>query len=141
MRITLDNGLLELIVVLSGPHPGGRGRYELGGVERCDLVPVHVTGERPVEDAFIPLEELPYAGFHPVLSRSGQGLCGPEAETVGQAVPWSSGLSLPQIFSRTTTSSTPVCELRQNINPGRPESSRALTTVPSIQRTRAPAVT
>src|SRR5437762_11931906 len=68
-RIALRHYLLELIVVLSGHHSGGRGRYELGSIERCDLIHVHVAAKRLVEEALVSLEELPCAGFYHLLSK------------------------------------------------------------------------
>src|SRR5688500_8206196 len=64
VRITARHDLLELIVVLSGHDPGRRGRYEVRGIQRCDLIHVYVAAEGPFEKAFVSLEELPYAGLH-----------------------------------------------------------------------------
>src|SRR6185503_5911523 len=68
-RIALRHALLELLVVLSGRHSGRRSRYELGSIQRRDLIHVHVAAEAPIEAALVPLEELPHAGFDHLCSR------------------------------------------------------------------------
>ncbi len=38
----MRHDLLELIVVFSGHDPGRRRRYEVEGIQRCDLIHVYV---------------------------------------------------------------------------------------------------
>jgi hypothetical protein len=75
-RITLRHDLLELIVVLSSRHPGRRGGYELGSIQRRDLIHVHLAAEGLIEEARASTEELSYAGFHHLLSKCSYGLHG-----------------------------------------------------------------
>jgi hypothetical protein len=56
VRITLRHDLLELIVVLSGHNPGRRGAYELGSIQRCDLIHVHIAAKGLIEKALVSLE-------------------------------------------------------------------------------------
>ncbi|CAK7261354.1 protein of unknown function (plasmid) [Shinella sp. WSC3-e] len=66
--IALRHELLELVVVLSGFHSGGRSTYKLGSIQRCELVHIDLAGEGPIEKALVSLEQSPYAGFHHLLS-------------------------------------------------------------------------
>jgi hypothetical protein len=57
---------------LSGYHPGRRGRYELGSIQRCEIIHIHVAAEGPIEEALVSPEEVPYAGFpRAVLAKGG----------------------------------------------------------------------
>src|SRR4030088_1055215 len=75
-RIALHHDLLELIVVLSAYHPGGRGRYELGSIQGSDLIHIHVAAEGPIEEALVSLKKFPYTGFHHLVSKCSTGLNG-----------------------------------------------------------------
>jgi hypothetical protein len=83
-RIALRHDLLELIVVLSGHHPGRRRCYEVGGIQRCDLIHVCVAAKRLFEKALVPLEQLPDAGFHHLLSKC--SLYGAQGQTQTEAL-------------------------------------------------------
>jgi hypothetical protein len=61
--IALLHELSELIVVLPGYDPGGRGRYKRGSVERRALIQVHIAIQRAIEESLIPREQFPYGSL------------------------------------------------------------------------------
>src|SRR5829696_1702801 len=58
--IALLHELSELIIVLSGDHPGGRRGYERGSVERRAFIRVHSAIQRAIEEISISREQVPY---------------------------------------------------------------------------------
>lgn len=64
VRIALRQELLELIAILSGHDPGRRGAYELGSVQRCGPIDVHIAAKGLIEEGLVSLEQLPYGALH-----------------------------------------------------------------------------